>query len=411
MSNFSTATTTPRPAADGPPPPSPAGPGSRRGLLRSRRLTELITFVAFMVILAVLALWLGGAFLNVSGRVLDVHTQATVLLMSLGVATALVANQFDLSVGGMATLSAYLTLGLMVNQDLPAGVAIAAAVGSGVLVGLGNALLVARWGINAFLATLGMQGVLIGLARVYSKGSTLAPSTPAEDAAVPGWFSGPGSFGTFPARPPEPVMWALALIVLALVVVAGVRALRAGDRFGGLSRLLIVGALVVTAPVVLLPVLEQISWMVLFLLIVATVLWILLDRTVLGRNLYAVGGNPTAAALAGVNVKRTTTVAFIASSVCASLAGVVLVANQGAVQPDIGNQFLLAAFAGAFLSTVLLSAGRFHVWGTLLGSAFVLWVGQGLVIGDLPFTVKELVNGLILIGAVGVSRLVRANRD
>jgi len=86
---------------------------------------------------------------------------------------------------------------------------------------------------------------------------------------------------------------------------------------------------------------------------------------------------------------------------------VILAANQGAASPDIGTGFLLPAFAAAFLGTVIMSTGRFHVWGTLIGGTFLVWVTQGLIVGGVPFTWTDVINGVVLVAAVAVSTIFR----
>ncbi|MDT3444707.1 MULTISPECIES: ATP-binding cassette domain-containing protein [unclassified Pseudofrankia] len=79
---------------------------------------------------------------------------------------------------------------------------------------------------------------------------------------------------------------------------------------------------------------------------------------------------------------------------------------------DIANNFLIPAFAAAFLSTVVLSAGRFHVWGAVVGGVVLVWIRQGLVAGGVPFSWSDVVNGVILAAAVAVSTVLhrRARR-
>jgi ribose/xylose/arabinose/galactoside ABC-type transport system permease subunit len=69
----------------------------------------------------------------------------------------------------------------------------------------------------------------------------------------------------------------------------------------------------------------------------------------------------------------------------------------------VAASFLLPAFAAAFLSTVVLSNGRFTVWGALVGGTFLVWVSQGLIVGGLPFTWTDVVNGTVLVIAVALS--------
>jgi ribose/xylose/arabinose/galactoside ABC-type transport system permease subunit len=153
--------------------------------------------------------------------------------------------------------------------------------------------------------------------------------------------------------------------------------------------------------------LQEITWPVLLLIGIGAALWVVFRLTVTGRNIQAVGSNPLAARLAGVRTQREIIKSFIIGGVIAALAGIVLAAQQGAATPDVATGFLLPAFAAAFLSTVVFSAGRFSVWGTIIGGCFLIWVGQGLIAGGLPFSWLPVVNGVVLIVAVASSTFIR----
>jgi ribose transport system permease protein len=141
---------------------------------------------------------------------------------------------------------------------------------------------------------------------------------------------------------------------------------------------------------------------VLYLVLLAIVLWWLLAHTPTGRYLYAIGGNAEAARLSGVRVDRWTTFALIVSSTVAGLAGVLFVSQNGP-SLDFGPTLLLPAFAAAFLGSTQLRPGRFNVWGTLL-AIYVLATGvQGLELVSGASWLSDMFNGVALIVAVALS--------
>src|SRR6516165_9112316 len=99
--------------------PAQAAPGDRTRHKLNGGLAQSLTFTAFIAVFIVYIIWLGGLFLNPATRLLDVHSNAPVLLLALSVMVTLVSGQFDLSVGSMATLEAFLTVGLTVRQGWP----------------------------------------------------------------------------------------------------------------------------------------------------------------------------------------------------------------------------------------------------------------------------------------------------
>jgi ribose/xylose/arabinose/galactoside ABC-type transport system permease subunit len=208
---------------------------------------------------------------------------------------------------------------------------------------------------------------------------------------------------------PVAIVWiglALALAYLVWRIVSRLNEdswnARSVTRYG-------IGGLVIAVVAVLLgtQVAGACSWTIGLLVLVSLLLWIVVERTAFGRNLRAIGQNPTAARLAGVKTGRETIKAFVLGGFLAALAGIVLAANLGSAQPNVGAGFLLPAFAATFLSTVLLSSGRFTVWGTVIGGMILVYTGQGLVTGGMSFNWDNIVNGIVLALAVAVSTMFR----
>jgi ribose transport system permease protein len=141
---------------------------------------------------------------------------------------------------------------------------------------------------------------------------------------------------------------------------------------------------------------------VLYLLVLALLLWWFMAHTPAGRYLYAIGGNSEAARLSGVRVNLWSTVALIASSGIAGLAGV-LFTSQGGPSLDFGPALLLPAFAAAFLGSTQFLPGKFNIWGTLL-AIYVLATGvQGLELVSGAAWLSDMFNGVALILAVAMS--------
>lgn len=369
-------------------------------LVRSTGFVSSISAIAFGLVFIIFGLWLGSSFLSVKARMLDAHANTPVLLVALALAICLIAGEFDLSVGSMVTLTAYLSVGLVVNQNWPMWLVIAASLAVGVLGGLANALLVVVMRVNAFIATLGVGGILLGLSRVYSGGTQLSPT--GDSPQLPDWFSGSeGAFGSFQTKTPT---W-LVLTTLVVLVVAIAWA-HAGPTISRTKRVPVLVGLALSVAVLIIygsSIPSSVPMTVAFLLVVTTLLWLVLRYTELGRYLYATGGNTEAARLAGVRVRAVTTGAFVTSGLLSAIGGIVLAARQGSASPDIGVGFLLPAFAAAFLSIVIFSSGRFHVWGTVVGGLFLIFVSQGLIVGGVPFTWAEVLNGSVLVAAVSLS--------
>ena len=147
-----------------------------------------------------------------------------------------------------------------------------------------------------------------------------------------------------------------------------------------------------------------VPWIALPTLIVAILIWFLLNRLPLGRFILALGGNPHAAELSGVSVSGVTVAAHAISGVLAALAGVVLVARLQIGQPTIGDDWLILSFAAPVIGGAVLSGGHVSVGATVLGVVIVAIITQALVLFHIdPFFV-QVVLGFLILWAVGLNR-------
>lgn len=144
----------------------------------------------------------------------------------------------------------------------------------------------------------------------------------------------------------------------------------------------------------------------------AALLWFVLGRTPLGRRMYFTGANPEAARLNGVSTGRLRAGALISSAVVAGVAGILYAGIYGTADPNVGNEFLLPAFAAAFLGATSVTPGRFNSWGTFLSVYLVITgiVGLTLVTQQVGW-ISFVFNGAILIVAVAAQRWAALRRE
>jgi ribose transport system permease protein len=144
------------------------------------------------------------------------------------------------------------------------------------------------------------------------------------------------------------------------------------------------------------------------MVLVLGALWLLVERTSLGQEIQAVGGNPIAARLAGIDVDRIKILGFIISGMCAALTGILLASRLGSGTASAADSYLLTAFAAVFLGSATLRDGEFHVLGTLIGALIIAFGFNGLNIFGAPTFSQYVLQGAILIVAVGLSSLGRS---
>jgi ribose transport system permease protein len=141
--------------------------------------------------------------------------------------------------------------------------------------------------------------------------------------------------------------------------------------------------------------------------LVVLVLWVLVERTAIGQEIQAVGGNQAAARLAGISVDRIKILAFVISGMCAALTGALLASRLGSGTTSAADSYLLTAFAAVFLGSATLRDGEFHVLGTLVGTLIIVFGFNGLNIFGAPTFSQYVFQGATLIIAVGLSSLGR----
>ncbi len=144
-------------------------------------------------------------------------------------------------------------------------------------------------------------------------------------------------------------------------------------------------------------------------IVIYVIVWIVTERTRVGRMLYATGANPGAARLAGIRVGLVRMSAFSVCSLLAAIAGVLLAARLSAAYHGAATPYLLDAFAAAFLGAVTLRIGQFHVIGTAIGVLLLTVLTNGLDVLAAPSYIAQLISGCFLIAAVAVAG-IRARR-
>jgi ribose transport system permease protein len=147
-----------------------------------------------------------------------------------------------------------------------------------------------------------------------------------------------------------------------------------------------------------------------YALVAAVALWVLLEFTLLGRQMRATGANRNAAKLSGIRTGRARAVAFVLAGLLAAVGGILVTAQVGAADATSGPSFLLPAYAAAFLGATAIRPGFFNVWGTVI-AIFLVAVGiTGLQLKGVESWVTPVFNGSVLLLAVTVSNVAAAQR-
>jgi rhamnose transport system permease protein len=145
---------------------------------------------------------------------------------------------------------------------------------------------------------------------------------------------------------------------------------------------------------------------VVLFLAVAAGIWLLLERSTVGRGLYAIGFSADGARYAGIPVERRLTLVYVLSGAVAALAAIIYVARLGQAKADAGTGYELMAITAVVLGGTSIFGGRGHVLGTLLGLFAISVLQNGLRLADLPAELAGILVGFLLLGALSMNRLV-----
>jgi simple sugar transport system permease protein len=314
---------------------------------RVRDYLERTGIVVVLVVLVAIFAVKEPAFLNVDNLFSILQAVSIVALLGIGVTITLAAGGFDLSVGSVAATAQMAASYVLIVWHGSALAAVAACVALGVTAGLFNGLLITRLRVPDQLATLGTLFLLAGLQLIPTGGRSLATGTIMPD--------GNEASGNFP------------------------------DTFLALGRLRLFD--IVPLPVVLLAALTVLAWFV-------------METTRWGRVIYAIGGNETAARLAGAPTSRYRIAAYVASATIASLGGVLIAARVGRGDVSAGHSLLLDAVAASLVGYAVWGLKRPNVFGTVVGAVFVGVLLNGLTMLNAPYYMQDFIKGLLLVLAL-----------
>ncbi|MDN7908968.1 ABC transporter permease [Burkholderia cepacia] len=328
----------------------PDAPSTRPALPASARLRAGLERTGILLVLAALVVVFTvnePAFLKVDNLFSILQAVSIVALLGIGVTITLAAGGFDLSVGSIAASAQMAASYVLVVWHGSALAAVAACVALGVAAGLFNGVLITRLRVPDQLATLGTLFLLAGLQLIPTGGRSLATGSVLPD--------GTEASGTFP------------------------------DAFLALGRLRVFD-------VVPLP--------VLILAAVTVLACIAMEATRWGRVIYAIGGNETAARLAGAPAARYRVAAYVVSGAIAALGGVLIAARVGRGDVSAGHSLLLDAVAAALVGYAVWGAKRPNVFGTVVGAVFVGVLLNGLTMLNAPYYLQDFVKGALLVLAL-----------
>lgn len=376
-----------------------------RKLLREN-IREYGMFIALFIIMAIFAITTKGLFISSRNLVNLLNQTGYIAVLAVGMTLVIVIRHIDLSVGFMAGFLGAVAAIAMVSWHLPVYAAILLVLAFGILAGLLTSFLVAQLGIPSFVATLagwlGYRGALLLI--TISTGTIIIPNA-AFNAIGNGFIPDIPDIGILPGIHKVTLILGLLGIILFITNEVTTRKKMRSNKVEVLStemftlKLVFVSALIGSIAWVLAGY-KGLSWTAVVVLLVVLIYEFITTKTVLGRHIYAVGGNPEAAELSGISVKRITHVVFGSMGMLAALSGILFASRLQSATTTAGTLFELDAIAAAFVGGASAAGGVGKVIGSLIGALVMTSLTSGMNLMGIDISYQYIVRAIVLAAAV-----------
>lgn len=376
-------------------------------------IREYGMYIALFVIILVFTIMTDGLFISSRNISNLLDSAGYIAVLAVAMTLIIVIRHIDLSVGFVAGFLGAIAAILLTQAGVPAYIAIPIILILGILVGLFNGLLVAQVGIPSFVATL--AGMLIfrgALLQVTEKTGTIIIQNDAFNAIGNGYIP---SLLEVNGLHLLSLLVGLAGILVYIYSEISNRNNKLKYKFDVLSKPMFLLKLAFVSVIIayitwILAGYNGFSWTVVIMLAVVFVYHFLTTKTVLGRHIYAVGSNPEAAHLSGINVKKITYIVFGSMGMMAALSGILFTARLQSATTTAGTLFELDAIAAAYVGGVSAAGGVGKVTGAIIGAIVMASLSSGMNLLGVGISYQYMIRGGVLAGAVIFDVMTRKSK-
>jgi D-xylose transport system permease protein len=359
------------------------------------------------LLIVLMGIWLffnfatDGIFLTQRNIVLLALQSSIVGLAAISAVMLIVSRNFDLSVGSAVALVGVVVAVLTVKMDVPVPLAIIISILVGMMMGAWQGMWVTKLGVSSFIVTLAGMLYWRGISMIITNGETVAPVPPGLKIIATGFL---------------PPLWSAILIVFCLAVYSVVqiriaqrsRRLEVIDSVAAPLLRTLPAAFVFGVAAIWLSSWQGIPFLILLVAACAIAAEILMRATPFGTKIYALGGNPEAARLSGVNLERVVFINFVIAGFAYAVIGIALTARvSGAVAGSAGLFLELDAIAAAIIGGTALTGGRGRIFGAILGALLMGSLNNGMSLMNVPTFYQETARGIVLLLAVAIDQYGR----
>jgi putative multiple sugar transport system permease protein len=381
--------------------------------LVSENIREYGMYIALFVIFLTFSIMTDGLFMSSRNLSNLLDSTGYIAVLAVGMTLVIVIRHIDLSIGFLAGFLGAITAILLMQAGIPIYITIPIILILGIIIGLFTGLLVAQIGIPAFVATL--AGMLIfrgALLQVTEKTGTIIIQNDA--------FNKIGN-GYIPSLLEVNGLHLLSLIVgflgILLYIYSDITTRKNKIKYGFevISKEIFALKVVCVSAIIayitwILAGYNGFSWTVIIMVLIVVIYHFLTTKTVLGRHIYAVGSNPEAAHLSGMNVKKITYIVFGSMGMLAALSGILFTSRLQSATTTAGTLFELDAIAAAYVGGVSSAGGVGKVTGAVIGAIVMAALTNGMNLLGVGISYQYMIRGGVLAGAVIFDVMTRKKR-
>lgn len=391
--------------------------------LLKQNIREYGMFIALFVIMMTFSILTNGTFMSPRNISNLINSTGYIAVLAVGMTLILVIRHIDLSVGFVSGFLGAIAAILLttiessqstINPIIPVLIVIPIVLVLGSIIGIFNGLLVSKLGIPSFVVSL--AGMLIfrgALLQATRKSGTIIIPNKVFNSIGNGYIP---DIKLISGYHTITLLLGIAAIIFYIVNEIKTRQNKEKYNFEVLStsmfnaKLIFVSLLIAYVTNTLARY-NGLSWTIVIVLIVVAAYHFLTTKTVLGRHIYAVGGNPEAAKLSGINVNRITLFVFASMSTLAALAGILFASRLQSATTTAGTAFELDAIAAAYVGGVSAAGGVGKVTGSIIGALVMGSLISGMNLMGVDISFQYIIRGIILIIAVVFDVMTRNKKS
>lgn len=376
-----------------------------RKILREN-IREYGMYIALAAIWIIFAFTTDGLFLS-SRNLSNLFNQVGyIAVLAVGMTVVIVIRHIDLSVGFLAGFLGAVAAIMMTQWGLPSYLVVPVVLVLGICAGLLTATPVAKLGVPSFVASLAGWLIYRGLIGVVTAGTgTIIITDRFYNAIGNGFIPDIPDFGIGYAGHKLTILIGIVGVILYIRNAISSRRKKQAYNFEVMPRNIFILQLILISVIILgitwvLAGYNGLSWTFVIVLIVVGIYSFITTQTVLGRHIYATGGNPEAAQLSGINVSRITFIVFASMGMLSALSGILFSSRLQSATTTAGQLFELDAIAAAYVGGVSAAGGVGSIYGSLIGALVMISLTSGMNLMGVDANLQYVVRGFVLVAAV-----------